>query len=88
MPARRHKSSQATFHWVDPARVLEASDKHPRGKVIYEAPDLASLRAPVGLLAERACWSCGKELDERSVVRKGPGLSTCAGCGARLPFAE
>jgi len=34
------------------------------------------------------CWSCAQELAEHQLVHVGPGLISCPGCGARLPFSE
>ena len=34
------------------------------------------------------CWSCACEIVEGEAVRVAPGMVSCPGCGARIPFAE
>jgi hypothetical protein len=54
------------------------------------ASEPASLGLPFGTRVADGrivCWSCGKDVDEGAVLRHGPGVASCPGCGARLPFA-
>ena len=34
------------------------------------------------------CWSCACDIVEGEAVRVSPGMVSCPGCGARIPFAE
>jgi hypothetical protein len=100
MPRRRkgEAKAQASFAWADREQIFAQA---PAGTVVFEAPELRpkprppavppgrSLGLPFGVRevdGQPACWSCGRAIDEETVVRAGPGDSRCPGCGAKLPF--
>jgi hypothetical protein len=74
--------------------LFEAPELRPRARRAAAAPKTpppppTTMGLPFGVRevdGSATCWSCGKAIDEATVIHVGPGDTRCPGCGAKLPF--
>jgi hypothetical protein len=94
LKAAEERGGTVLFEAPDVSRIVRTQPPRlprvrvKRGTAGKEPPSLGLPFGPRLTDGAVSCWSCARELGETEVVRTGPGLSTCPGCGARLPFAE
>lgn len=89
MASADRRGGAVVFEAPEASRLVRGrAPKLPR--VRAAKPRLASMGLPFAAREDdglASCWSCGKELADE-VVRVGPGMVACPGCGARIPFGE
>ena len=89
MASADRRGGSVLFEAPEASRLVRGrAPKLPR--VRAAKPRLASMGLPFTARDDdglASCWSCGKELGDE-VVRVGPGMVACSGCGARIPFGE